>query len=1056
VNALLAGLTFTPSANYNGSFTVATSVSDGISTVTGSKSFTGIAVNDAPTASNKTLTTNANTAKVFAISDFNFSDVDVGNTLQSVTITALPTAGSLKLNGVAVTASQVITAANISSGLLTFTPAVNASGVNYANIGFKVSDGTALSAAAYTLTMDVTALNNAPTASNRAVSVDEDTTKVFAIADFGFSDVDSGDTLQSVTITALPGGTGLKLNGVAVTASQVITAADISSGLLTFTPEANANGNGYANFGFKVSDGNALSASAYTMTIDVDAVDDLPTATNLNVTEYFYKNVPINFTDIVVTDIDSSEITVEVDIPEQIGTLNTATVGNTTSTYDASNGRWMATGSQADVNSLLAGLTLTPYLDYYPTDIGGYNYLTIGVAVWGDYLNNYFNYITGSKLLYTPGAPIWGTEADDNLTGTSAGEFMIGQGGNDTLTGLEGEDWIFGEEGDDILNGGDGDDYLDGDVGNDVLNGGDGNDTLEGGDGNDTYIVDSTTDTINEYEGYGIDTVQSSVTYTLGATSNLENLTLTGSTAINGTGNSLDNVLIGNSANNTLVGGTGNDTLDGGAGVDTLIGGVGDDTYIIDSTTDTITEYSSGGTDTVKSSVTYTLGAYLENLTLLGTSGLSGYGNSLDNVITGNSGTNTLNGFGGVDTLIGGAGNDVYIVDTATDIIIENVNEGTDLVRSDVSYVLGANIENLVLTSAGGVINGTGNSLSNAITGNNYANILDGGAGNDYLTGGDGNDTYIIDTTGDTIVETATGGIDTVQSSVTYTLGASSNLENLTLTGTAALNGTGNSLTNFLLGNSANNTLTDTAGGNDILQGLGGVDTLNDTSGNNLLDGGIGADVITAGSGNDLIVGGTGNDTITTGNGYDVIVFNKGDGADIINASVGTDNTISLGGNFAYSDLSLTKSSTDLILKVGSTDQITLKGWYNTGANNKSVANLQVIAEAIQGFNLGGSDALRNNKVETFNFANLVAAYDAAGATANWQLTDALLTTHLSSGSDTAAIGGDIAYQYGVNGSLTGVGLLAAQAVINNASVGQTAQTLNAASSWASETIKLS
>jgi Ca2+-binding RTX toxin-like protein len=664
-----------------------------------------------------------------------------------------------------------------------------------------------------------------------------------------------------------------------------------------------------------------------------------------------------------------------------------------------------------------------------------------------------------TDMTYTLGAnlenlTLIGESAIDG-TGNALDNTIAGNSSNNTLSGSAGNDTLFGNEGDDTLIGGDGDDYLDGGDGDDTLEGGSGIDALIGGNGNDIYIIDTASDTITETATGGIDTVKTNGTYTLGASSNLENLTLTGTAAVNGTGNALDNVLIGNSANNTLNGGNGNDTLDGGAGVDTLIGGNGDDIYIIDTTTDTITEYSSGGTDTVKSSVTYTLGSYIENLTLTGTANLNGFGNTLNNIIVGNSGSNTLNGFGGIDTLMGGTGNDVYIVDTATDIIIEYANEGIDTVRSDVNYVLGANLENLILVGSSAIY-ATGNALSNALTGNANDNILDGGDGNDYLAGGNGNDTYIVDTIYDSIVETATGGIDTIKSSVTYSMGTAYNVENLTLTGNSAINGTGNSLSNFLLGNSANNTLTDTAGGNDILQGLAGNDTLNDTSGNNLFDGGAGADVITAGSGSDLIIGGASNDTITTGTGYDVILFNKGDGADTINASVGTDNTLSLGGNFAYSDLSLTKSSNDLILKMGASDQITLKGWYDASANNKSVLNLQVIAEAMQGFSLGGSDTLRDNKVETFNFANLVSAFDAAGATANWQLTDARLTAHLSAGSDAAAIGGDIAYQYGKAGSLTGVGLLAAQAVMNNASVGQSAQTLNTSSSWAAETIKLS
>ena len=326
------------------------------------------------------------------------------------------------------------------------------------------------------------------------------------------------------------------------------------------------------------------------------------------------------------------------------------------------------------------------------------------------------------------------------------------------------------------------------------------------------------------------------------------------------------------------------------------------------------------------------------------------------------------------------------------------------------------------------------------------------------MIGSLGNDTYTIDVLTDVITENLNEGTDTVNvgiatASGTYTVAA--NVENALLTNTVAYSLIGNALNNFLMGNAANNTLTDTAGGNDILQGLSGTDTLNDTLGNNLFASGAGNDTITGGAGRELFIGGTGNDTITTGTGYDVISFNKGDGADIINASTGADNTLSLGGNFAYSDLSLTKTSNNLILKMGTTDQITLKDWYLTSPTNKSVINLQVVAEAIQGFTLGSADQLRNNKIENFNFSNLVAAFDVAGATANWQLTDARLTTHLLAGSDSAAIGGDLAYQYGKNSNLTGMGTLNAQSVIAAASFGQTSQTLNNPTVWQAELVKL-
>jgi len=630
------------------------------------------------------------------------------------------------------------------------------------------------------------------------------------------------------------------------------------------------------------------------------------------------------------------------------------------------------------------------------------------------------------------------------------------------------------------------DNLLIGNSGSNTLDGNSGSDTMRGGAGNDSYKVDVLTDIIIENVNEGTDLVNVAIatengTYALGA--NLENATLTNTVAYTLTGNDLNNTLIGNAAANTLNGGAGNDTMIGGAGNDTMIGGAGDDIYTIDVLTDIVTEGVNEGTDLVNVAVTlangnYVLAANVENATLTNTVSYTLTGNELNNVLTGNASANTLNGgdgddtlngAGGTDTMVGGFGNDTYTIDVLTDIVVESASAGVDTVKVAIattngSYTLGANLENASLINSVAYTL-YGNELNNVLTGNGYANTLNGlagndtlngGAGVDTLVGGDGDDTYIVDTTTDVITEADTvgAGVDTVQSSVTYTLGAASNLENLILTGTSAINATGNALANYMMGNSANNTLTDTAGGNDMLQGLAGVDTFNDTAGNNLLDGGLGNDIINAGSGNDLLIGGLGNDTITTGTGYDVIVFNKGDGQDIINASGDADNTLSLGGNFAYSDLSLTKSTNDLILKVGTSDQITLKDWY-LGTTNKSVVNLQVIAESMTAFSLGGADALRDNKVENFNFANMVAAFDAEGATANWQLTDERLTSHLQAGSDTAAIGGDLAYQYGKNSNLAGMGLMNAQSVISAASFGQTAQTLNDPSVWQAEVVKL-
>ncbi|MBE9236583.1 calcium-binding protein [Anabaena aphanizomenioides LEGE 00250] len=370
-----------------------------------------------------------------------------------------------------------------------------------------------------------------------------------------------------------------------------------------------------------------------------------------------------------------------------------------------------------------------------------------------------------------------------------------------------------------------------------------GADTLIGLAGNDTYTVNHVGDIVTEALNEGTDLVNASISYTL--TNHVENLTLTGTTAINGTGNTGNNTLTGNTGNNILVGGDGNDTLNGGAGTDTLIGGTGNDIYVVDTTTDTITENANEGTDTIQSSVTFTIASLtnIENLTLTGTTAINGTGNAGNNTLTGNTGNNilvggdgndTLNGRAGTDTLIGGTGNDIYVVDTTTDTITENANEGTDTIQSSVTFTIASltNIENLTLTGTT-AINGTGNAGNNTLTGNTGNNILVGGDGNDTLNGragtdtligGTGNDIYVVDTTTDTITENANEGTDIIQSSITFDLTVFPNIENLTLTGIAAINGTGNAGSNSLTGNSGNNILNGGAG-RDTLRGGTGSDT---------------------------------------------------------------------------------------------------------------------------------------------------------------------------------------------------------------------------------------
>ncbi len=291
------------------------------------------------------------------------------------------------------------------------------------------------------------------------------------------------------------------------------------------------------------------------------------------------------------------------------------------------------------------------------------------------------------------------------------------------------------------------------DAGN-VLDGGAGADTLAGGNGDDTYVVDDAGDRVVERAGGGSDTVLASVSHRLSG--EVENLTLTGQGAIDGTGNELANTITGNEAGNVL---------DGAAGADILAGHGGDDTYIVDHAGDSVIEAAGGGTDTVRASVSVVLAAQVERLVLTGTGDLAGTGNDLANLIEGNAGHNLLDGGAGADEMRGGLGNDVYRVDDAGDLVVETAGGGDDTVLASVSYGLSAQVERLVLMGAG-AIDGTGNDLANAITGNGGANRLDGGAGADTMAGGAGDDTYIVDQAGDRVVEAAGEGFDTVRSAV--------------------------------------------------------------------------------------------------------------------------------------------------------------------------------------------------------------------------------------------------------------------------------------------------
>ncbi|MDO6504787.1 putative Ig domain-containing protein [Shimia thalassica] len=372
---------------------------------------------------------------------------------------------------------------------------------------------------------------------------------------------------------------------------------------------------------------------------------------------------------------------------------------------------------------------------------------------------------------------IIGTTFDDTLSGFAQHDVIEGREGNDGLFGGDGNDTLRGEEGVDLLDGGDGNDRLDGGANRDLL---------IGGAGDDTYITDNSDDVVVELSDEGTDEVQSNVDFAL--PDFVENLVLTGAQDVAGIGNALNNVLTGSHGNNRLTGGAGNDSLLGEAGVDTAVFNVSSAGVTVAQGTDGLVVTSAEGSDLISNTIEF-VEFTDQTLTFAGLAAMMAgvtTGASGSDTLTGTSQSDILAGLGGNDRIVGRESNDILVGGTGSDILLGEA--GTD--RLD-----------------GGLGNDT----------------LDGGAGTDLLFGGVGNDIYIIGDAGDAAVERAGEGFDQVQASVSHVLGE--NVEDLTLTGSGNLDGTGNDSANTLTGNSGDNVL-DGTGGNDTLIGGSGDDTL--------------------------------------------------------------------------------------------------------------------------------------------------------------------------------------------------------------------------------------
>lgn len=443
-------------------------------------------------------------------------------------------------------------------------------------------------------------------------------------------------------------------------------------------------------------------------------------------------------------------------------------------------------GNKTIVNSGLIAVTAS--LGTAIQLAGGNDTVTNLGQIFGDVLlgDGANTFVSGANGSVTSGTVIGGSGADnmaggagaDRFLGGSGFDFLVGNGGDDRLNGDGGDDYMQGDTGSDVyvvdsaldnivelvgqgadtvnttvsytLKAGVEVEYLTGAImgnltlvgnefaqtirgvtGNDTLDGGAGADILEGNVGNDVYVLGAEAtgfDTV--IDDAGIDTITSTITRSLGSYADVENLTLLGITAVNGTGNGLANVITGNGAANTLAGGA--DAL-----VDTLIGLAGADTYVLGaSANDVVQEIAgaAGGIDTATSTITRSLGAgglvNVENLTLLGTTAINGIGNGLANIITGSAAANTLGGglandtlrglagndvlIGGLgkDTSTGGAGNDIFrfalvthsVVGANADVITDFDDANDD--RIDVSALFGPAMtyrHNLAFTAAGQV-----------------------------------------------------------------------------------------------------------------------------------------------------------------------------------------------------------------------------------------------------------------------------------------------------------------------------------------------------------------
>lgn len=815
--------------------TLTVTVANTTSTNTNSATISVSPVNDAPQATNGTISLLEDGSHTFSVSDFIFGDTaDVpADALASVIITNLPFQGALIFNDQAVVAGQEIAAADL--GKLVFTPAADGNGIYYSSIGFALRDtggtphgGQDVSNPAH-IRIDVTPVNDAPQTADARITTGEDSVYTFSVADIPFTDTtdavplhsmsannvtgaafapmpNPSHSLKALVITSLPTSGSLLFNGTAVSAGQVINAADI--GNLTFAPSKDANGVGYASFKFRVQDDGGVDnggvdlSAEHTMTIDVTPQNDAPVGTGIADQsaisgEPWSVSVKNSFVDIdgdtlafSATLADGSALPAWMHIDTATGVVSGTPPfgwkGSVALSVKATDPSGASVTQQFNLGVDLPLVDGTPVDRTLVTNPDGSSTQTVVIPVIQptrtDTVGN--NGVADIPLVTVGGQNVLSVQvglgtaltalgnADFNpvstanralirqiLMRTMDGSFdqsSLTAGGSSFLSDLD-DEWLVTQT--IILN------QLG--VGSPLVI--QGQPTTPNRDGSTAIVLDTS-------QILGTPQIQ---------IENIDFVAVVGAATLRG--GSGRQVVHADGASQNIVLGADDDEIHGGAG-DDYIGSEGGDDKL----------YGDQGNDTVSGGI--------------GNDFLFG-GNGVDQLF-GGEGNDYLDGGAGHDVLAGGVGNDVHIVDDIHDVVVEAKGEGTDTVYASTNYALTGHVENLILT--GDAILGYANSLNNVIRGNDQANKILARSGNDKVYGGAGNDR--------------------------------------------------------LEGESGNDRLYGETG-NDVLVGGTGHDRMDGGTGNDRLHGGSGNDVLYGRDGNDWLHGSTGVDRMVGGKGADAFVF---------------------------------------------------------------------------------------------------------------------------------------------------------------------------------------